>query len=215
MSAMLEAVMDQVLPWLEMESGTRLVDAVDQKLKMWRLQPGNAPVIMSILKHVRKEKASDTEQAAEAFFWLHAGRHALVRLLFRSDRVPDLRERLCLVAGKLLQKKEVCNKAGGYASRQQRSDVMQEDSNVVLEFREWCSGRNVVSQLQAEFDGPDWIYLVIDHTAVPVTFGHLHAPAPHVAEDVAVNCPEGRHVFSVPANSFGGAAGAKRLRAEN
>ena len=229
MSAMLEAVMDQVLPWLELESGTRLVDMVDQALKGWRQQPGSNAVIKSILNHVQKERASDEEQEAEAFFWVHTGRHALVRLLFRSDKVPDLRERLCLVAGKLLQKKEVCNKAGGYASRQQRSDVMQEYSNVVLEFREWCSGRNVVSQLLSELSGAEWIYMVIDHTAVPVTFGHLHAPAPHVAEDVAVNCPECRHVFKVAANrtnhlghlaqsgvhGAGGTGGAKRTRGED
>ena len=95
---------------------------------------------------------------------------------------------------------------------------------MVLEFREWCSGRNVVSQLLSELSGPEWIYMVIDHTAVPVTFGHLHAPAPHVAEDVAVNCPECRHVFKVSnrgkysghiGHGVGGAGGAKRVRGED
>ena len=96
-------------------------------------------------------------------------------------------------------------------SRQQRSDVIQEYNNVVLEFRDWCDGRDVVSKLLQELHDSDWIYRVIDHTAVPVTFGHLLAPAPHVNEDVSVNCPECRHAFTVPKSA---AAGAKRLRGE-
>ena len=52
---------------------------------------------------------------------------------------------------------------------------------------------------------------MIDHTAVPVTFGHLLAPAPRVKEDEVVNCPECRHAFTVPKSA---AAGAKRLRGE-
>jgi hypothetical protein len=43
-----------------------------------------------------------------------------------NDEVPGLRERLCILAGKLLQKKEVCNKAGMYSSRMHRSDIIQE-----------------------------------------------------------------------------------------
>ena len=173
------------------------------------------------LAHVHRENRSPQNQQAESFFWIHTGRHALVRLLFRSETVPDLRERLCLIAGKLLQKKEVCNKAGAYASKQQRSDVNQEYNNVVLEFRDWCSQRSIVPKLLRELqDEKTWVYLVIDHTAVPVTFGHMYAPAldprSQVEAKVSVNCPECAHAFEVPVSASAGiartTAGAKRLR---
>jgi len=42
---------------------------------------------------------------------MQRGFAAIVRLLFSADMVPFMREHLCLLAGKVLQKKEVCNKA--------------------------------------------------------------------------------------------------------
>ena len=211
MSAMLEVVVEQVLPWLELTGGRQLSAEMERRITQLRDNPSSDSVFLAILQHVKKEKEDSKKQQAESFFWIHTGRHALVRMLFRSDCVSELRERLCMLAGKLLQKKEVCNKPGGYASRQQRSDVIQEYNNVVLEFREWCDGRNVVPKLLQELQRSAWIFHVIDHTAVPVTFGHLQAPAPRVKEDEVVNCPECRHAFTV---SKSAAAGAKRLRGE-
>ena len=248
LSAMLEVVSEQVLPLLEMHEGVQLEAVVHRQLQHWRAEPGSNRVIGNIMQHVLLAKRGDAadlgdladltdladlnseQMQSTSFFWMHTGRHALVRLLFRSDVVPDLRERLCLLAGKLLQKKEVCNKAGSYASRQQRSDVMQEYTNAVLDFREWYTGdfgnggngRSVAAKLTSNMNGADFIYCVIDHTAVPVTFENMRAPAPlvrgHGTADAAVHCPECRHVFTLPGASVGGAGpcsaegAGKRLR---
>ena len=43
------------------------------------------------------EYSSETPNEAtalESHFWLHRGTNAIVRLLFRSEKVPELRERL-------------------------------------------------------------------------------------------------------------------------
>ena len=51
---------------------------------------------------------------------LLAGELAVVRFLFRNEYT---RHYMCRIAGKLLQKKETCNKAGAYSARQQRNDI--------------------------------------------------------------------------------------------
>ena len=67
---------------------------------------------MLLLKYVTDVESPSENSELESFFWMHRGFTAYVRLLFRLDVIPNLREQLCLLAGKLLQKKEVCNKAG-------------------------------------------------------------------------------------------------------
>ena len=52
----------------------------------------------------------------------HASNQAIVRSLFRD---PAINHHLCVLAARLLQKKEVCNKAGSYSSRVQRHDITQ------------------------------------------------------------------------------------------
>lgn len=54
---------------------------------------------------------------------------ALVRFYFRNPHTGTL---FCRAAGKMLQKKEVCNKAGGYSAKQQRDDITQERDDAVL-----------------------------------------------------------------------------------
>lgn len=54
---------------------------------------------------------------------------ALVRFYFRNPYTSAL---FCRAAGKLLQKKEVCNKAGGYSAKQQRDDITQERDDALL-----------------------------------------------------------------------------------
>ena len=58
--------------------------------------------------------------------------------MYRLQNIPNFREQICILAGKLLQKKEVCNKAGAYSSQRQRSDVVQEYNDAVINFRQWC-----------------------------------------------------------------------------
>ena len=53
---------------------------------------------------------------------LHGGTDAYTRVLFRSPLGLDL----CRIAGKLLQKAEVCNRSGAYSSRVQRNDIQRE-----------------------------------------------------------------------------------------
>ena len=38
------------------------------------------------------------------------------------------------IAGKILQKREVCNKAGAYSAKQQRHDITQEKDDAVKAF---------------------------------------------------------------------------------
>ena len=54
---------------------------------------------------------------------LLAGELAVVRFLFRNEYT---RHYMCQIAGKLLQKKETCNKAGAYSAKQQRHDIAYE-----------------------------------------------------------------------------------------
>jgi len=127
----------------------------------------------------------DTETAQlESFFWLHRGFAATVRMLFRQDVIPNMREQLCVLAGKMLQKKEVCNKAGAYSSMRQRSDVMDELGKRVRSFLFFMHAlqKTDLDRLLAELDKPEWIFYVIDHTALPVTLSHMRAPPVRVQD---------------------------------
>jgi hypothetical protein len=137
-----------------------------------------------IMRHISASE-SPAERGLESFFWMHRGHNALVRLLFRTDCVPGLREHLCLLAGKLLQKKEVCNKAGTYASHRQRSDVIQEFFYAKRDFQLWCdtNASRVRHGLLAVLNTPKWIFLVIDHTAVPLSLSLIKSP------DVRIDTP--------------------------
>ena len=124
-------------------------------------------------KHILKSFPSDVtqqEKDLETFFYIHRGHNALVRLLFRTDCVQGLRERLCILAGKLLQKKEVCNKAGMYCSHRQRSDIIQEWFYAQRDFKLWCEDQadNIVKNLKQELNKETWLFLVIDHSGVIV-----------------------------------------------
>ena len=131
----------------------------------------------NIVRHV-STGSSNTERDLESFFWFHKGHNALVRLLYRMNSNHELREHLCLLAGKLLQKKEVCNKAGTYASHRQRSDVIQEWFYAKRDFDIWCENNasKVRKQLLHALKQDEWIFLVIDHTAVPVSLSVSKTP---------------------------------------
>ena len=57
---------------------------------------------------------------------------AMVRFLFRNPYTGHIFQR---AAGKTLQKREVCNKAGGYSAKQQRDDITQERDDALLALR--------------------------------------------------------------------------------
>ena len=122
---------------------------------------------------------------------MHHCNHALTRLLFRLETSTELRDRLCLLASKMLQKKETCDCQGVYASQSQRSDIVHLYNNTVLAFRDFV--RNMprglfVKEALKELGIDNWIFLVIDHTAVPVTLTDVQAQVPYAETDEAA-CP--------------------------
>lgn len=56
---------------------------------------------------------------------------ATIRFYFRNDFTSPI---ICLLAGKILQKRHVCNKAGAYSARVQRNDVTREKDDVLSAF---------------------------------------------------------------------------------
>lgn len=185
-----------------------------------------------LLQHVCADTELVSTQNLESVFWLHRGQHALMRLLFRiglslptstsdADR-PNKRRRtnyesdteeqavvsafvhhLCLITAKLLQKKEVCNKAGAYSSNRQRSDVMQEYNNVVINFRVWLQNTPMevlFTKLFNILQDDTWIFYVVDHTSIPVTLAHMHAPVPKNRLRHLMQCPHCKASFAVEDN---------------
>lgn len=179
MSAMFEIVFDTAWPLmlesLELDQYQALLHS---KLEELAEKPESNKYHQQLLQYI-SEHATKDERKLGSFFWLHRGSNALVRLLFRTDCVSGLREHLCMLAGKMLQKKEVCNKAGAYASHRQRSDVLQEWYYAVRDFRTWIDSqsRDISAALQRVFEREEWVFLVIDHTAVPLTLMPMRSPA--------------------------------------
>lgn len=176
------------------------LEQVEEKLRqnMQQLASGTPNKYHALLMQYVTDLQPHTETAQlESFFWMHRGFAAVVRMLFRSDVIPNLREHLCLLAGKMLQKKEVCNKAGAYSSMRQRSDVMDELGKRVQSFLFFLDTvqKSALETLLADLDKPEWIFYVIDHTALPVTLSHMRTPpvrvqnAPAAQDYAATDAP--------------------------
>ena len=189
LSAMFEVVFDTVWPLLnEQCSFESVTNALHANMKSLENNTG----VNEYHKHIlRQLSASVTpeERSLESFFWMHRGHNALVRLLFRTTSVPHLREHLCLLAGKLLQKKEVCNKAGTYASHRQRSDVIQEWFYAKRDFNMWSESYAVTvrESLLSDLRKSTWIFLVVDHTTVPLSLSLIKSP--EVRIETQLMCP--------------------------
>jgi hypothetical protein len=154
---------------------------------------------------VTDQPAESTQAELESFFWVHRGFAAFVRFLFRVDVNQNLRENVCTLAAKMLQKKEVCNKAGTYASRTQRQDVQNELSNQLQWFEEFlyrsvsrfssgsstpsASTGHLCQMLLRELEQDKWIFLIIDHTALPITLSHLRTPPVRTQDAHVTTCP--------------------------
>lgn len=191
-SAMSEVVLEHVLPLLKKYQNFQDVeDRLEQNMLELRTDPSANKWARVLLRHISQDRSAVEDQAQEMTFWLHRGNHALTRLLFRLETNTELRDRICLLASKLFQKKETCERQGVYASQRQRSDIVQLYNNTVLSFREFvrCMPRRRFAEEALDFlDREDWIFLVVDHTAVPVTLADVQAPVPH-AEDDETSCP--------------------------
>jgi len=139
-----------------------------------------------LLKYVADEKTTVEHVELESFFWLHRGFSGIVRLMFRMDVIPNFREQVCVLAGKLLQKKEVCNKAGAYSSQRQRSDVITElgaQVRTFLNFLDTLTDKHITTMVD-ELKKETWLFYVIDHTALPITLAHMRTPP--VVHDVCL-----------------------------
>lgn len=66
--------------------------------------------------------------------YVHTGDDAVIRFLFRF---PSTRTLMCRVAGAILRKQEVCNRAGGYSAKVQRNDVSQQKNAALDTFCSW------------------------------------------------------------------------------
>lgn len=172
-SAMSQVVIEHALPYLKHYfSFQKVVDKLEEKMKALKQNPCSNMWIRALLVHASRDRATAADQHDEMFFWLFRRNHALTRLLFRINTSTELRERLCLLAAKMYQKKEVCERQGVYASVRQRTDVVQNYNNTVLAFRDFVANAprdTLVKEALELFESDDWIFLVIDHTAVPVS----------------------------------------------
>jgi hypothetical protein len=198
-SAMFEIVNTGHIWLLLQAKGMKQVqDRMNAEIAKLNGDPGQNKFYSRLVEYISETPNETT--SLESHFWLHRGTNAIVRLLFRSERVPELRERLCILAGKLLQKKEVCNKPGTYSSQRQRADVVQEYSNNTHHFRQWLTmlSKSAIDCLVQEFDDPKWIFLVIDHTALPVTLSHIKTPPVNAEEPQALMCPHCDLSFTPP-----------------
>ena len=74
------------------------------------------------------EAAASRTAATDGARRLLRGDNAVVRFLFRNEHT---RFHMVRIAGRLLQKKEVCNRAGTYSAKQQRHDITQEKDDAV------------------------------------------------------------------------------------
>jgi len=65
---------------------------------------------------------------------VHTGDDAVVRVLFR---LPYTKTLMVRIAGAVLRKQEVCNRAGGYSAKVQRNDVSQQKNAALDTFCAW------------------------------------------------------------------------------
>jgi hypothetical protein len=182
-SAMFEAFGIDTVRDAMSERGFTAIEAQLQK-NIANLSQDKNKYHQQLLKYVTEQQPDTAHAELESFFWLHRGYAAFVRMLFRTDAIPNMREHLCMLAGKLLQRKEVCNKAGAYSSMRQRSDVSDELNTQVRSFLYFLDSLQPThfAQLLRELQQPEWIFLVIDHTALPVTLAHLRTPPVRVQD---------------------------------
>ena len=95
------------------------------------------------------------------------GEDAVVRFLFRNEISRPV---MCRMAGKLLQKKAVCNKSGNYSSKIQRNDVTQEKDEAFASFFNTIYSQStfvedIQALMQPEFMKP----LLLDHRHVQIS----------------------------------------------
>ena len=117
-----------------------------------------------------------------------------------STLISTFSQHICLIAGKLLQKREVCNKAGAYSSQRQRGDVLQEFNKSVLNFQIWLEMSDIHQLFESLYDILDsdtWIFYVIDHTSIPISLTDIHKPSINIANERPSKCPKCHNILNL------------------
>ena len=82
---------------------------------------------------------------------------AVTRFYFRHKPTA---EHMIMIAGKMWQKREVCNRGGSYSTRVQRNDITRQLDNAEVKFKRLLRGR---VDLKLPENDDDWRTLAIDH----------------------------------------------------
>jgi hypothetical protein len=117
-----------------------------------------SPVSIARLEAAVLHAANDEDGTGNKLF---EGDDAVVRFLFRNVHT---RFHMVRIAGRLLQKKEVCNRAGTYSAKQQRHDITQEKDAAVKGL--YCAIRDEEPRFQLCLDllhSPDFHMFITDH----------------------------------------------------
>lgn len=82
---------------------------------------------------------------------------AVTRFYFRHKPTA---EHMIMIAGKMWQKREVCNRGGSYSTKVQRNDITRQLDNAEVKFKRLLRGR---VDLKLPDSDDDWRILAIDH----------------------------------------------------
>ena len=104
----------------------------------------------------------EANDANENPYTLLSLEEAIVRIYFRHPAIAGIMRR---VAGKILQKKEVCNRAGIYSARVQRNDITEECSKAILDLEEMLEFQtpDLIEMMQDLQDPNTLMYYIVDH----------------------------------------------------
>jgi hypothetical protein len=123
----------------------------------------NMPQNAFSLADIEDAVARAHEEHDTADYKLLQGDDAVVRFLFRNEHT---RFHMVRIASRLLQKKEVCNRAGAYSAKQQRHDVTQEkDAAVTGLYHAVEDGEARFAACRALLDSNDFEDYIADYTS--------------------------------------------------
>lgn len=139
---------------------------IEPFLEHHALQQGLHPsIIRQRVGRIRTSFEANSASPGISDLKLLTGTDAYTRALFRSAVGLDL----CRIAGKLLQKSEVCNRAGAYSSRVQRNDIQREVEHALDHVcRLLLENEDVLREAAGELnDDTKLATFVTDHRGLP------------------------------------------------
>ena len=87
---------------------------------------------------------------------------AVTRFYFRSKPCA---EHMIMIAGKMWQKREVCNRGGSYSTKVQRNDITRQLDGAEVKFKRVLRER---ADFKLPADDADWLLLALDHKSPAV-----------------------------------------------